>query len=132
MKSKRRESILTAKMKSPFIHITDTHIYGVTHSYRKDDYLTAVLTKLQEVVAFAEQHSIKLIVHTGDFFNEKTCVDSIKKRIIQIVKSTSARWLITPGQHDLSGKDQQTYSNFGLGILEELDNVTLLFDGCYL
>jgi len=89
------------------IHVTDTHLAPIGTRYRSDDYPTAILSKLEQVVEAAVNLNVP-IVHTGDMYdlqNPQRIPREFIDRVHQFILESGADWILLAGQHDYRGRD---------------------------
>jgi len=84
-----------------FTAISDLHISDKQPKYRKDDYLSACLTKFGWILNYTKDVKAKALVMGGDIFDYPTVPRNVVSEILRMISDYSFRILVIPGQHDL-------------------------------
>ena len=102
-----------------FLFYTDLHLAMQAPGHRVDDYCAAVLRKLDEVYALANEHEVDAVLFGGDFFNRHRLYSyHVIDAAIASISSSTARTYAVIGQHDLVGHNKQTYRTSAMAHME--------------
>lgn len=112
------------------LYFTDTHLQGKELSSRKDDYLSSILEKIREISEIANSERVDFVLFGGDWFSRPSPSDEVVIKLIQVLKEFNARPIISIlGNHDIEGRNPETYNRKSAKILEEAGVVKFLKDG---
>jgi exonuclease SbcD len=96
---------------------TDWHIRDTAPSRRKDDFLEAQWKKVRRVGEIAKLARAKAIIHSGDLFDvQEPSLGLVYKTIHELEQYTCPMYVV-PGNHDIFGRNLQTLSRCGLGLV---------------
>jgi len=110
------------------LYLTDTHIRGTSPKSRKDDFLSTVKSKLNEVSDIIKRENVDYILHGGDFFDRPDVSISVINEIAPILKSFSKPLYIISGNHDIYGHNPKTLYRSMLGLLDGLNILEIIND----
>lgn len=112
------------------LFFTDTHLQEIPISSRKDNYLESIIRKIEEIKDIANSENVDYVLFGGDFFSKPSPSDEVIIRLIQILKKFNSRPIITIlGNHDIEGRNPDTYNRKAVKILEEAHLIKVLKDG---
>lgn len=112
------------------LFFTDTHLQEIPISSRKDNYLESIIKKIEEIKDIANNENIDYVLFGGDFFSKPSPSDEVIIKLIQILKKFNSRPIITIlGNHDIEGRNPDTYNRKAVKILEEANLIKVLKDG---
>lgn len=114
-----------------FVYVTDTHIRSTTPRARRDqDYLTSVLSDLEQVLSFAETNKVDAVLHAGDFWHTPFQTERAVIETMELLYKYEIPIYVIPGQHDYSGGNQENCRTASaLGILATAGLVKILTNG---
>lgn len=125
-------------MSDKFVYITDSHFMKNNINSRIDDYPKALFKKLKWVFNYCKKKKIKNIIHGGDLLDNPYVSDYIAGKIARLFDLANIQLYYTIGNHDITGKNPETYVNGKLHMFESYkwfhfigDGVTK-FDNCVL
>ena len=98
----------------------DWHLRGTNPRNRVGSYVDAAKAKVREVFALAEEVGALAILVPGDIFDGHQVADSVKDMYADLLQESPVPIYTTPGNHDLSGYNLDTYHNGSLRILERM------------
>ena len=98
----------------------DLHLRGTNPRNRIGSYVDAAKAKLREVFTLAEEVGAVAILIPGDIFDAPQVADSVKSMYADLLEESPVPIYTTPGNHDLSGYNIETYDNSSLKILERM------------
>ena len=98
----------------------DFHLRGTNPRNRIGSYVDAAKAKIREVFAIAEEVGAIAILVPGDIFDAPQVADSVKSMYADLLEESPVPIYTTPGNHDLSGYNIETYDNSSLKILERM------------
>jgi len=111
------------------LFFTDTHLQEVPISSRKDNYLESIIKKVEEIKDIANSENVDYILFGGDFFSRPSPSDEVIISLIKVLKNFNARPIISIlGNHDIEGRNPETYNRKAVKILEEAHLVKFLKD----
>ncbi|MGQ9845119.1 MAG: metallophosphoesterase family protein [Caldisericia bacterium] len=111
------------------LFFTDTHLQEIPISSRKDNYLESIIKKIEEIKDIANNENVDYVLFGGDFFSKPSPSDEVIIKLIQILKKFNSRPIITIlGNHDIEGRNPDTYNRKAVKILEEAHLVKVLKD----
>ena len=111
------------------LYFTDTHLQSKELSSRKDNVLMSILEKIEEIGEIANSNDVDYVLFGGDWFSRPSSSDEVVIRLIQILKKFNARPIISIlGNHDIEGRNPETYNRKSAKILEEAGVVKFLKD----
>lgn len=111
------------------LFFTDTHLQEERISSRKDDYLTSILTKIEEISDIANREDVNFVLFGGDFFSKPSPNYEVTIRLIQVLKKFMSKPIIgILGNHDIEGRNPETYEKKAVKILEEMKILKILKD----
>ncbi len=108
------------------LYFTDTHIRGTNPKNRKDDFPQTLENKLNEIVDIIKGNRIDYVIHGGDLFDRPDISISVVSRFSKILKSIMVPLYIISGNHDIFGHNPLTVNRTILGLLNELDFLTII------
>ena len=108
------------------LYFTDSHIRGTNPKNRKDDFPQTLENKLKEIVEIIEGQNIDYVIHGGDLFDRPDISVSVVSRFSRILKSIRVPFYIVSGNHDIFGHNPLTVNRTILGLLNELDFLTII------
>lgn len=112
------------------LFFTDTHLQEVPISSRKDNYFESIIRKIEEIKDIANSENVDYVLFGGDFFSKPSPSDEVIISLIQILKKFNSRPIITIlGNHDIEGRNPDTYNRKAVKILEEAHLIKVLKDG---
>lgn len=112
------------------LFFTDTHLQEIPISSRKDNYLESIIKKIEEIKDIANNENVDYVLFGGDFFSKPSPSDEVIIKLIQILKKFNSRPIITIlGNHDIEGRNPDTYNRKAVKILEEAHLVKVLKEG---
>lgn len=121
-----------------FIYLTDTHFRATKPQARTDsDYVENCIKDFEEVLIYATKNSITHILHAGDFFNKgyisKDSSGSVAlfTKLCKMLNRYNITVITTLGQHDTDNRNQASYLENYLGLMEFMGLVEVLLDGDY-
>ncbi len=121
-----------------FVFITDSHFMKNNIKSRTDDYPKALFKKLKWVFKYCKKKKIKNIIHGGDLLDNPYVSDYIAGKIARMFDQADIQLWYVIGNHDITGKNPETYVNGKLHMFESYkwfhfigDGVTE-FDNCVL
>ncbi|NLK52709.1 MAG: serine/threonine protein phosphatase [Syntrophomonadaceae bacterium] len=112
-----------------FIYLTDTHCRGTPPVNRKDDYVTALRAKLNEVALLAREWEVTALLHGGDLWDLPNPSIKVVNYFISSLKAAQVPIYIIAGNHDLRGQDLNTLPHTMLGLQNELGLLRLIHSG---
>lgn len=110
-----------------FLFLTDTHIRGTSPVNRKDNFLEALKTKLEEVIQLIRDQKIDICLHGGDIFDRPDISPSIVREVGIILRKCPIPIYTVAGNHDIYGHNPETTNRTMLGLLDGLGIVKVLF-----
>ncbi len=108
------------------LFFTDTHLRGSSPANRKDNIVSTLKSKLQEVVNLANDHQVDYVLHGGDFFDTPTPALSVVADYLEILRELKAPLYGVAGNHDIYGGNLQTLSRTMLGFTARMGFFSLL------
>lgn len=112
------------------LFFTDTHLQEIPISSRKDNYLESIIKKIDEIKDIANNENVDYVLFGGDFFSKPSPSDEVIIKLIQILKKFNSRPIITIlGNHDIEGRNPDTYNRKAVKIVEEAHLVKVLKEG---
>lgn len=104
-----------------YVYITDIHLSSRTPVSRNDNMRLAILNKLDYVVRYCVKRKCKKILIGGDIFESPNIEDEVFNLFVEkfhnaYVKFGIEVWTII-GNHDLTGKNLETFKNGKVGSL---------------
>ncbi len=105
------------------IVVADTHLTSKRPAVRKDDYVLAQLSKMQQIFELAWERSGGLILHCGDLTDKPRLDIGMLLDLISFARRYGAQIYTVFGQHDLSYRQR---SNTVLALLDYIGVVTIL------
>lgn len=111
------------------LFFTDTHLQEERVSSRKDDYLTSILTKIEEIADIANREEVNYVLFGGDFFTRPSPSYEVTIRLTQVLKKFNSKPIIgILGNHDIEGRNPETYNKKAVKMLEEAKVLKILSD----
>lgn len=111
------------------LFFTDTHLQEEKISSRKDDYLTSILTKIEEISDIANKEEVNYVLFGGDFFTRPSPSYEVTIRLTQVLKKFNSKPIIgILGNHDIEGRNPDTYNKKAVKMLEEAKVLKILND----
>ncbi|MCO5387833.1 MAG: metallophosphoesterase [Desulfosporosinus sp.] len=98
----------------------DWHLRGTNPRNRIGSYVDAAKAKLLEVFEIAKEVKAVAILVPGDIFDAPQVADSVKSMYADLLQESQVPIVTTPGNHDLSGYNLETYENGSLKILSRM------------
>lgn len=111
------------------LYFADSHIRGTNPKNRMDDFGQTLENKLNELVEIVESQKIDYVIHGGDLFDRPDISISVASRYSKILKSIQVPIYIVSGNHDIFGHNPLTVNRTVLGLLNELDFLTIISEG---
>jgi len=112
------------------LFFTDTHLQEIPISSRKDNYLQSIIKKIEEIKDIANEENVDYVLFGGDFFSRPSPSDEVIISLIKVLKKFNSRPIISIlGNHDIEGRNPETYNRKAVKILEEAHLVKILKDG---
>jgi exonuclease SbcD len=112
------------------LFFTDTHLQEEPPSSRKDDYLKNVLKKIEEIAYIANSENVDYVLFGGDFFTRPSPSYEVTISLTQVLKKFKAIPIIgVLGNHDIEGRNPDTYERKAVKMLEEAKVLKILKDG---
>jgi exonuclease SbcD len=111
------------------LYLTDTHIRGTSPRSRLDDFPTALLAKLQEVVAIARREKVDAILHGGDLFDRPDVAPAVALEFLRVLLQAPCPIYGIAGNHDLFGFNPQTVPRTMLGLFDGFQLFRLIKPG---
>ncbi|TJX16233.1 metallophosphoesterase [Tissierella creatinini] len=108
------------------LYFTDTHIRGTNPKNRIDDFPQTLENKLNEIVDIIKVNRIDYVIHGGDLFDRPDISISVVSRFSKILKSIMVPFYIISGNHDIFGHNPLTVNRTILGLLNQLDFLTII------
>jgi len=105
-------------MMDRFVYITDSHFMKNNIKSRTDDYPKALFKKLKWVFKYCKKKKIKNIIHGGDLLDNPYVSDYIAGKIARLFDRAGVQLYYTIGNHDITGKNPETYVNGKLHMFE--------------
>ena len=102
------------------IYTGDWHLRGTNPRNRIGSYVDAAKDKIREVFEIAQEVGAVAIICGGDIFDAPQVADSVKSMYADLLGESPVPIYTTPGNHDLSGYNIDTYDNGSLKILERM------------
>lgn len=121
-----------------FVFITDSHFKRNNIETRKDKYFVAILKKLKWVLKYCKENNIENIIHGGDLFDNPNVSDYVAGKIARLFRKAKIQLWYVMGNHDITGKNPDTYVNGKLHMFESYDwfhfigGKTIKFNNCAL
>lgn len=94
-----------------FVFITDTHFKSRGPSSRNDDYFPALLKKLNYVIAYCKKKKVKVLLHGGDFWDNPFVSEYVAGIVAKVLRKSKLKVYAIMGQHDVTGKNRDSYKN---------------------
>lgn len=117
-----------------FIIAGDLHWRGSNPRARRDDYMQALTTKLQEVIRLANTHYAPIII-PGDLLNSPNTAWGIVGELINILRKADTPILTVSGNHDIYGSnpDSAARTPYGLmnliGVIRDVEREPFAWNG---
>ncbi|MDI6860530.1 MAG: metallophosphoesterase [Caldisericia bacterium] len=112
------------------LFFTDTHLQEDPISSRKDDYLKSILTKIEEVSQIANDENVDYVLFGGDFFTRPSPSYEVTISLTQVLKKFNSRPIIgILGNHDIEGRNPETYNRKAVKMLEEAKVLKIIKEG---
>lgn len=112
------------------LFFTDTHLQEEKISSRKDDYLKSILSKIEEISFIANSENVNYVLFGGDFFTRPSPSYEVTISLTQVLKKFNSRPIIgILGNHDIEGRNPETYNKKAVKMLEEAKVLKILKDG---
>lgn len=109
------------------IFFTDTHLQEVPISSRKDNYLESIIKKIEEIKDISNNLNVDYVLFGGDFFTRPSPNDLVIISLIQVFKKFNSRPIVSIlGNHDIEGRNPETYNKKAIKILEEANLIKIL------
>jgi len=112
-----------------FVFITDSHFMKNNIKSRTDDYPKALFKKLRWVFKYCKKKKIKNIIHGGDLLDNPYVSDYIAGKIARLFDESGLQLWYTIGNHDITGKNPDTYVNGKLHMFESYKWFHFIGDG---
>lgn len=110
-----------------FLYLTDTHFWDRVPEGRQDDYQSACLSKLSEVVQIAKNRGCLFVLHGGDLFMvSRPASFPLMSEVFSRISRSGVLWLFNVGNHDLTCRRRRGFSSTGLGLLSLCPNTHVL------
>lgn len=98
--------------------LSDPHLRTTTPACRKDkDFYQTQFSKLRQIEQLIRQHQVDYVVCGGDWFDTFAPSHQLIHDTLAFLNRSIAKWIVTPGNHDIYGATTKTLSRSGLGIL---------------
>ena len=108
------------------LFFTDTHLRGTNPKNRKDDFVTALENKLNEIIDIIDSEDIDYIIHGGDLIDRPDVSISVVSHFSKILKKIKIPFYIVTGNHDIYGHNPMTMNRTVLGLLNDLDFLKII------
>lgn len=108
------------------LFFTDTHLRGTNPKNRKDDFVTALENKLNEIIDIIDSEDIDYVIHGGDLFDRPDVSISVVSHFSKILKKIKIPFYIVTGNHDIYGHNPMTMNRTVLGLLNDLDFLKII------
>jgi hypothetical protein len=104
---------------SKFMVYTDLHLTAKRPIHRIDNFEASMIEKLAEVYRLAKEHSVDAVLFMGDFFNShRVFAYDLINNAMDVVCSADITTYAIVGQHDLVGRNQDSYASSTLCFME--------------
>lgn len=110
-----------------FIFFTDSHIRLSNTKNRTDSMFDSQLTKLKWVIKRAEELKSVAIICGGDLGDIWDWKISLVNKVAEIFQSSSIPIYTIIGNHDVPGRNLSLWRDTGLGILDRMQHVTIIY-----
>lgn len=109
-----------------FVIVGDIQFRGVNPIARKDNFMDAIIEKIDEVHQIAKQIGAAAILTPGDLFDSPMVSYSVLLKLMAILQKAPCPWVTIPGNHDLFGSNIDTYTRTPMAVLEQAGVVQVL------
>lgn len=107
--------------------LSDSHLRVATPSCRIDrNFYDVQFQKLKQIEKLIRQLGVKFVYHGGDLFDSNDPSHRLVYDVMAFLNYSEARWVVTPGNHDMFGANTQTLPRSGLGILWQAGVIDLV------
>lgn len=111
------------------LFFTDTHLQEEPPSSRKDNYLKSILNKIEEISSIANSENVDYVLFGGDFFTRPSPSYEVTILLTQVLKKFNSKPIIgILGNHDIEGRNPNTYERKAVKMLEEAKVLKILKD----
>ena len=113
---------------SNVIFVGDTHLKGSSPISRCDDYPTAILNKLEQLIQLSNNFNSKTVILLGDVFDSHTTTLPYLAKVINTFKKIHDSGITVytiVGNHDIKNNRMDSLESSALGILISTGYVTL-------
>lgn len=104
-----------------FVYMTDTHAKRNNIETRKDNYFKAIFKKLKWSLRYCNKNGITDVIHGGDLFDNPNVSDYVAGKIARLFKKAGVQLWYVMGNHDITGKNPESYVNGKLHMFESYD-----------
>ena len=108
-----------------FVYFTDSQADDRILSNRKDKFEETILCKFKEIIDVANYNNCDIICG-GDLLDRPYISYSFLGKLIDVLKFNKNKFLLILGNHDIVGRNLESYERSGIGILEKSGVVTIL------
>ena len=109
-----------------FLYFSDIHLYHKNPSSRVDDYASATLKKLEEIVDIANKNEVEFVLFGGDFFHKSTVPNEYATKVIRVLNKLNCNMYVCLGNHDLRGHNIDTLNTTTIGVIASSGVITIL------
>jgi len=109
--------------------VGDIQFRGVNPIARKDNFMDAIIEKIDEVHQIAKRIGAAAILTPGDLFDSPMVSYSVLLKLMTILQKAPCSWVTIPGNHDLFGSNIDTYARTPMAVLEQAGVICVLRDG---
>lgn len=102
------------------LFVGDTHGDDSTPEKRKDDYATACLEEMSEIVEIADNKQCDLVLHLGDVFHRIEPGPIIRNGYLKILLQSKTPWYTLIGNHDVKHNLEKYYDYSSIKTLIEV------------
>lgn len=102
------------------LFVGDTHGDDSTPEKRKDDYATACLEEMSEIVEIADNKKCDLVLHLGDVFHRIEPGPIIRNGYLRILLNSKTPWYTLIGNHDVKHNLEKYYDYSSIKTLIEV------------
>lgn len=110
-----------------FLYFTDSQADDRPLSFRRDDFGNTILNKFQEIINVANSHMIDIYCG-GDFLDRPYITYPFLNRMFMMFRGLNTNFYLVLGNHDIVGRNLESYERSALGILENTGVIKILKD----
>jgi len=104
---------------------SDMHIRSTVPKCRTDDFLGAMIMKLNFIIDLANEHDCPILV-AGDIGDKSEWPDWLLTETIRVLKRLMREMYCIPGQHDLPNHSMELLEKSGIQVLVEASCLSIL------